>query len=78
MEQTKNNPTVESILSDIRSLAEKDFLMLLSKLFGESPLPAATLTSFVSENRFTDGVVCPYCGMKHVRRNGHRKDGSQK
>ena len=48
MEQTKNNPTVESILSDIRSLAEKDFLMLLSKLFGESPLPAATLTSFVS------------------------------
>ena len=78
MEQTRNKPTVESILSDIRDLPEKDFLMLLSKLFGQSPLPASTLTSFVSENRFTDGVVCPYCGKKHVRRNGHRKDGAQK
>ena len=78
MEQTKNEPTVESVLLDIKALPERDFLMLLSKLFGLSSLPAATLTSFASENRFTDGVVCPYCSKKHVRLNGHRKDGAQK
>ena len=63
MEQTKNKPTVESILMDIKTLPEKVLLMLLYKLFGQSSLPAATLTSFVSENRFTNGVVCPYCGQ---------------
>lgn len=78
MAQTKNKATIESILMEIKSLPEKDFQMLMSKLFGQSSLTAATLSSFVSEHRFTDGVVCPYCGKKHVRRNGHRKDGTQK
>ena len=78
MSQTAKTVTVESILSEIKSLSEKDLLQLLSKLFGQASLPAASLTSFVSEGRFTDGVVCPHCGKKHVRRNGHRKDGAQK
>lgn len=78
MEQHQVNPTVESILSAIRRLSENDFQTLLSKLNGQSPTEATSLTSFVSENRFTDGVVCPYCGKKHIVRNGHRKDGTQK
>ncbi len=54
MEQAKNYPTVESIRSDIKALPEKDFLNVLSKLFGESPLPAA-LTSFESKLLYADG-----------------------
>ena len=62
----------------IHSLSEKDLLYLLSKLFEQSPVLSPSLNSFVGENKFIDGVVCPYCGKKHVRRNGHRKDGAQK
>ena len=78
MNQTEQAPNVESILKAIRSLPEKDLLYLLSKLFEQSPMLSPSLDSFVGENKFTDGVVCPYCGKKHVRRNGHRKDGAQK
>lgn len=78
MEQQQVNPTVESILSAIRQLPEKELLTLLSKLNGQSSAKVLSLTSFVSENKFTDGVVCPYCGKKHIVRNGHRKDGTQK
>lgn len=44
----------------------------------ESFIYGQSLTAFISENKFSDGVTCPYCGKKHVRRNGHRKDGTQK
>ncbi len=77
--QMDSNTTVESILAAIRCLSERDLLLLLSKLFGDdSAAYAQSLTSFVSENKFTDGVVCPHCGKRHVVRNGHRKDGAQK
>ncbi len=72
MNQTEQNPSVESILKAIHSLSEKDLLYLLSKLFEQSPMLSPSLNSFVGENKFTDGVVCPYCGKKRVRRNGHK------
>ena len=68
MNETEQNPSVESILKAIHSLPEKDLLHLLSKLFEQSAM-LSSLNSFVGENKFPDGVVYPYCGKKHVRRS---------
>lgn len=59
MNQTEQSPSVESIPKTIRSLPEKDLLYFLSKLFEQSPMLSPSLNSFVGENKFTDGVVCP-------------------
>lgn len=77
MESAEQKYSVESIVSAIRHLTADEYTRLMSELSGITVAPS-TLTSFVGENKFTDGVVCPYCGKKHVRRNGHRKDGTQK
>lgn len=77
METIRQNDSVETILSAIRNLSSEDYSRLISELPNIS-VSVKSLTSFVSENKFTGGVFCPYCGKKHVRRNGHRKDGTQK
>lgn len=77
METIQLHNSVEAIISAIKHLTDEEYSRLMSELSGISVSPS-TLTSFVGENKFTDGVVCPYCGKKHIRRNGHRKDGTQK
>ena len=70
--------TVSSILADITTLssADKDVLKgYLTSLFKSS---TGSLESFVANERFSGGLVCPICGCVHVVRNGHRKDGTQR
>lgn len=37
-----------------------------------------TLKGLSEKERFADGRYCPKCGGKHIVRNGHRKDGTQR
>lgn len=37
-----------------------------------------SLDSFVAEERFANGRVCPLCGGTHIRRHGHQKNGKQR
>lgn len=70
---------VESLAKEIRSLLPQERIQLMSMLRDEKDDPQPkTLTSYVADSRFSGGVVCPYCGGSHVKRNGHRKDGTQK
>lgn len=69
--------TAESIMELINSLpiAEKAKLHSLFKDMRPSTLD---MEEYLTEQRFSGGRVCPICGGTHVRRNGRRKNGSQK
>lgn len=71
------NSKVEEIYSKINGLSsdERKELMFMLTAMGDK---VVSLTSFITENKFSDGVVCPYCGHKHIVRNGRRADGTQK
>ena len=70
--------SLASVLADIATLSVDDKEELKSfiiKLFSKT---MGSLESFVKEERFSGGLVCPICGCVHVVRNGHRKDGTQR
>ncbi len=70
--------TLDSIISDIATLSEDDKLMIRDILIQLFSVNNSSLEKFVTENRFSRGLVCPICGGHHVMRNGHRKDGVQR
>lgn len=39
---------------------------------------AVNIENFLTDERFSDGRVCPHCGKTHIVRNGHRTDGTQR
>jgi transposase-like protein len=71
-------PTIKDALDLIGKLtsAEQESLktMLLSPAFAK----ALDIEDFITQERFTNGRVCPLCGCVHVICNGHRKDGTQR
>ena len=50
----------------------------LPGLFKDVRPTTLEMEEYLTEQRFADGRVCPICGGTHVRRNGRRKNGSQK
>lgn len=70
-------PSVDSIIKMVDQLSVADRVILISSL---SNLPHTTrdMESFVTDERFSKGRVCPRCGCTHVVRNGHRPDGVQR
>ena len=69
--------TVEEILTRIKSLPIMDQARLKDMLFSENE-SKHLMDEYLEEQRFSDGRVCPHCGCVHVRKNGHRKNGTQK
>lgn len=70
--------TVASILGDIATLSTSEKEKLRTQLVSVFAKHLGTLDEFVTEERFSAGIVCPYCGERHISRNGHRKDGTQR
>ena len=70
--------TVASILGDIATLPTSDKEKLRAQLVSVFTKHSGTLDKFVFDERFSAGIVCPYCGKRHISRNGHRKDGAQR
>ena len=69
-------PTVSSILTDYATLSDTEQKAVKSAL--SSVLKAGSdIDTFISEERFKNGLVCPFCGKAHVVRNG-RHDGKQR
>ena len=75
MENQKH--TAESIMALIHSLPMAERVMLQG-LFRETSAASTEMESYLTEQRFSCGRVCPICGGTHVQRNGRRKNGSQK
>ena len=69
---------VSSILADITTLSSADKDILKGYLTGLFKSSAGSLESFVANERFYGGLVCPICVCVHVVRNGHRKEGTQR
>ena len=69
--------TAESIMELINGLPVVERVKLHSMI--KTPLSGGTeMEDYLTEQRFSEGRVCPICGGTHVQRNGHRKNGSQK
>jgi len=69
--------TAESIMELINSLPVVERVKLHS-MFNTPPTGGTDMEEYLTEQRFSEGRVCPICGGTHVQRNGHRKNGSQK
>lgn len=69
--------TALSVLADFRTLPIAEQNKVLQKLMS-TPVNGNDIKEYVADIRFSDGRVCPVCGGTHVKRNGKRKDGTQK
>ena len=70
--------TVNSIITDISTLSAADKRTLKQYLAGMFSSVSVSMETFVKEERFSQGLVCPLCGCVHIVRNGRRKDGTQR
>ena len=75
MEDQKH--TAESIMELINSLPIMERIKL-HDLFKGVQTASSDMEEYLTEQRFSDGRVCPICGGTHVQRNGKRKNGAQK
>lgn len=75
MEEQKH--TAEDIMAMVNQLPIMERIRF-QKLFKDAPIKAMEIEEYLTEQRFSSGRVCPICGGTHVRRNGKRKNGSQK
>lgn len=74
---------VIDIFERIRKLTPEDRemvkkLLTTTSFSGSANSDSNDLKDFLTEERFSNGRVCPFCGCKHVVRNGHRKDKTQR
>ena len=70
--------TIKDALDIIGKLTTKDRERLRTMLLSTVSVKSADMESFLTDERFSNGKVCPLCGCTHIVRNGHRKDGTQK
>ena len=64
-------------MKQIRELPIQEHARLKDMLDSENENKKG-LETYLVKHRFANGRVCSHCGGNHVRKNGHRKDGSQK
>ena len=70
--------TIKDALDIIGKLTTKDRERLRTMLLSTVSVKSADMESFLTDERFSNGKVCPLCGCTHIVRNGHKKDGTQK
>lgn len=70
--------TIKDALDIIGKLTTKDRERLRTMLLSTVSVKSADMESFLTDERFSNGKVCPLFGCTHIVRNGHRKDGTQK
>lgn len=63
-------PTVSSVIADFRSLPTTDQNAVKSAIISHIGV-GTDMEAFVADERFKDGFVCPFCGCRHIVRNGH-------
>ena len=69
--------TAEEMVSQIRKMPVQERARLKDILYSDNESKAG-LKERLTERRFAKGRVRPHCGGHHVRKNGHREDGTQK
>ncbi|MBR1440899.1 MAG: IS1595 family transposase [Lachnospiraceae bacterium] len=70
--------SVTSILADFATLSRAEKNTLIKCLASMVSVSAGDLGKYVADERFSGGVACPHCGGRHVVRQGHRNDGTQR
>ena len=69
--------TAEDIVRQVRMMPVQERARLKDILYSDNE-NRSELKERLTGQRFAAGRVCPHCGGHHVRKNGHRKDGTQK
>ncbi len=69
--------TAEEIVRQVRMMPVQERARLKDILYSDNE-DRSSLKERLTEQRFAEGRVCPHCGGHHVRKNGHREDGTQK
>lgn len=70
--------TIKDALDIIKKLTATEQEKLTTILLSSVVFKTTSIETYLTEQRFAKGKVCPLCGCTHVVRNGHRKDGTQK
>ena len=68
--------TITSVLADFNTLSLSDREYIKSVLISRTT--TSDIETYLTNERFADGKVCPICGCIHILRNGHTKSGSQR
>lgn len=68
---------VGNILSMIKSLSAAEKLELKMMLLENASATMSDMESFMTDERFAGGMVCPHCGCLHVVRNGHQESNGK-
>lgn len=71
-------PTIKDALDIINKLTETERESLETMLLSDAFTKTDNLENFLTNERFANGRICPWCGKTHVVRIGHRKDGTQR
>lgn len=69
---------VNDILDLISKLSIEEQEKLRVYLLSSSFRTSLNIEDFMTNERFSNGRVCPLCGGIHIVRNGHRADGTQR
>ncbi|MBR5984670.1 MAG: IS1595 family transposase [Bacteroidales bacterium] len=69
--------TADTILAIINDLPQSE-QERLKELLKEQDEQDVKMWQYLEDKKFAEGRICPHCGSRHVRRNGHQKNGSQK
>lgn len=68
---------VGNILSMIKSLSAAEKRELKMMLLENASATMSDMESFMTDERFAGGMVCPHCGCLHVVRNGHQESNGK-
>lgn len=71
-------PTLKDALDLIGKLTKTEQESLKMILLRPSTTRALDIEEFLTDKKFSNGRLCPYCGKNHIVRNGHRADGTQR
>lgn len=71
-------PTLKDALDLIGKLTKTEQESLKMILLRPSPTRALDIEEFLTDKKFSNGRLCPYCGKNHIVRNGYRADGTQR
>lgn len=69
-------PTVSSILKDYASLSVPDQNAVKTAIVSAVGV-STDMETFVADERFKSGFICPFCGKEHIVRHG-KHDGKQR
>jgi transposase-like protein len=71
-------PTIKDALAIIERLTKSEQESLKLILTSVDSVKSLGIEELLTDERFSNGRVCPICGCIKIVRNGHRKDGTQR